>query len=764
MADYAISNVPRRVVYAASGVGPYSFTFEILVNTDVAVYKDNVLLTLTTDYTVTINANGTGSITLTASPTGADQIAIVGARAIQRTSDFVTGGDFFANTVNDEMDSLTIFAQQNAEAVGRALQAPQTDPTNINMTLPRANVRASKTLAFDASGNPVVGEMIGDNRGDWEVGTDYNRRDIVKDTTNDNIYFCLQSHRSVGVLPIDENADVAKWSLLVDSASAAESADAAAASEAAAAASESAAAASESAAAASESAAAASAASAASSYDSFDDRYLGAKTSNPSTDNDGNALIVGAIYFNTSTAQMFVWNGTAWQAQASEPIDFLAERTFTATAGQFLFNFTGGFRDGFTYVWVNGVLLDETEVVLSSPYISINPPPEAGLSEGDIVRVLSFKAVGTITFEDIGGVTEVLDTKLNVANPSMTGNLTIGGTSNRIIGDFSNATTASRALFQTSEADAETSIGALPKGLATSSSFVAYGSSTAGTAPRVSMRASGSDAYIGSSGGPLYLESNGQVQLRLDSFGNFGIGGDTLGTVAGVSTTSKFCVKASGTSPIAGFVKYENTTAGSGAGTFACRSRGTSITPTVVQNGDSLWNMFIAGHDGTDLALAAEIAVEVDGTPGSDDMPGRIVLKTTPDGSQIPVEVVRIDKDGMVGIGMTPTTKLDVNGQMSRKFTDVGTNTAAQDLATNYVSRVTISANTTLTTTVPPAGSEAVVIVVTSGVTTRTVTFGTGFRPVGTLATGTVSGRIFVFRFISDGTSLIETSRTAAIV
>ncbi len=64
MADYAISNVPRRVVYAASGVGPYAFTFEILVNTDVAVYKDDALLTLTTDYTVTIAANGTGSITL----------------------------------------------------------------------------------------------------------------------------------------------------------------------------------------------------------------------------------------------------------------------------------------------------------------------------------------------------------------------------------------------------------------------------------------------------------------------------------------------------------------------------------------------------------------------------------------------------------------------------------------------------------------------------------------------------------------------------
>jgi hypothetical protein len=53
--------------------------------------------------------------------------------------------------------------------------------------------------------------------------------------------------------------------------------------------------------------------------------------------------------------------------------------------------------------------------------------------------------------------------------------------------------------------------------------------------------------------------------------------------------------------------------------------------------------MFLAGYDGTDLALAAQIQVDVDGTPGSNDMPGRIVFSTTPDGSQIPTEAMRIN-------------------------------------------------------------------------------------------------------------------------
>ena len=151
-----ISNVTRRVVLAASGTGPYSFNFEILAATDISVYRDDTLLTLTTNYTVTINTNGTGFVTLTATPTGATQIAIVGDRTIQRTSDFTTGGDLFATTLNDELDSLTIFAQQNAEAVNRALKAPQTDPTNISMTLPRASSRAGKVLSFDSNGNPCL--------------------------------------------------------------------------------------------------------------------------------------------------------------------------------------------------------------------------------------------------------------------------------------------------------------------------------------------------------------------------------------------------------------------------------------------------------------------------------------------------------------------------------------------------------------------------------------------------------------------------------
>jgi hypothetical protein len=111
---------------------------------------------------VTINANGTGSVTLVVAATGSDNITIVGDRAIQRATDFVTGGDLFANTLNDEFDSLVIFSQQVDEKADRGLKAPVTDPTDVNMVLPVKATRVGTVLAFNATtGNPEAGPSIG---------------------------------------------------------------------------------------------------------------------------------------------------------------------------------------------------------------------------------------------------------------------------------------------------------------------------------------------------------------------------------------------------------------------------------------------------------------------------------------------------------------------------------------------------------------------------------------------------------------------------
>jgi hypothetical protein len=89
--------------------------------------------------------------------------------------------------------------------------------------------------------------------------------------------------------------------------------------------------------------------------------------------------------------------------------------------------------------------------------------------------------------------------------------------------------------------------------------------------------------------------------------------------------------------------------------------------------------------------------------------------------------------------------------------------TLAQALATNICTQLTVTAARTLTTTVPAAGVRCSIVIVTSGTTSYVITFGTGFKTVGTLATGTTTARAFVIDFISNGTVLRETGRTAAM-
>ena len=94
------------------------------------------------------------------------------------------------------------------------------------------------------------------------------------------------------------------------------------------------------------------------------------------------------------------------------------------------------------------------------------------------------------------------------------------------------------------------------------------------------------------------------------------------------------------------------------------KSRGTSEgSNTVVQSGDTLGSMYWHGADGTNLEQAAAITVEVDGTPGANEVPGRIRFHTTADGAQYATERIRIDSNGRVGIGTTgPRGVLDVVG------------------------------------------------------------------------------------------------------
>jgi hypothetical protein len=101
---------------------------------------------------------------------------------------------------------------------------------------------------------------------------------------------------------------------------------------------------------------------------------------------------------------------------------------------------------------------------------------------------------------------------------------------------------------------------------------------------------------------------------------------------------------------------------------------GTVGTQTAVSSGDDIGAINFAASDGTAFVTAANILAEVDGTPGTNDMPGRLVFSTTADGASTPTERMRIDSAGSVGIGSTSLTgrKVVVSGTVTGATTAYG--------------------------------------------------------------------------------------------
>jgi hypothetical protein len=429
----------------------FSYTFKIFANSDLQVIIRNnttateTVKTLTTHYTVTGAGSASGgSVIFTAGNIPASGETVVLRRAVPQTQaiDYIANDPFPAESHEEGLDRAMMTLQQVQEEVTRSIKLSRTNTmTSTEFTI-GASARAGKFLSFDSNGELVVSQEVGTYQGNWSAGTTYAARDIVKDSSNNNIYLCNTGHTSSGTTPLSSNADIAKWDLLVDSASATASASAAAtsatnaansatasansasaagtsasnaatsesnastsatnaansatsasnsattattqataasgsatsaassastattqatnaansatsasgsastattqagiattqASNASTSASNSATSESNAASSASTattqatnasnsaSAAAASAAAAAASADNFDDTYLGAKASDPSTDNDGDPLTAGDLYFNTVSSTLQVYSGSAWQTAAISSTGFV---------------------------------------------------------------------------------------------------------------------------------------------------------------------------------------------------------------------------------------------------------------------------------------------------------------------------------------------------------------------------------------------------------------------------------------------------------
>jgi hypothetical protein len=159
----------------------------------------------------------------------------------------------------------------------------------------------------------------------------------------------------------------------------------------------------------------------------------------------------------------------------------------------------------------------------------------------------------------------------------------------------------------------------------------------------------------------------------------------------------------------------------------------------------------LAAHTTLGLATAADVGTKADSL--------HTHAAHNHDGTYAPTHAHPYEPSGSVSThAQTP------HGSSAPVHATLANGATAMAFGTNGSVKVTPTANATYTTTVPVAGTRCTILILTSGTTSRTITFGSGFKPVGTLATGTASGRVFAINWISDGTNLYETGRTAAMV
>ena len=369
-----VSSATNRASYTTSNATTHSFAygFKIFADADLTVIVRSTTgaettKTLGTHYIV----NGAGSAsggtifmkfnTGTSSdshysatdyrPASGETVILLREQPMTQGFDLVPNDPFSASSFEDSLDKLTFMIHAHDEELGRTLKLSKTNTMTSTEFTNSATDRASKVLAFDSSGEISVTQELGTYKGTSATTTTaaFVQRDIVKGSTTaqlNNVYICV-ADSAVG----DTLTDTDHFALLVDAVSAATSATNAASSATAAASSASTATAQATIstnkaadagkyavtaedsqftladgsttgysslhyaakAAASATAAASSASSAATALDNFDDIFLGAKSSDPSVDNDGDALTAGDLVFNTTSNVLKVYNGSSWQ-------------------------------------------------------------------------------------------------------------------------------------------------------------------------------------------------------------------------------------------------------------------------------------------------------------------------------------------------------------------------------------------------------------------------------------------------------------------
>lgn len=296
-----ISTTTRKAgPFSGNGVTTvFPFVFKVFATSDIQVIKTSTLgidtvLTLTTNYTVALNADQDsspgGSVTALVVPIAGEKITIVGNLAVTQPTDITNGSGFYASVVEAALDRLTMFMQQIMGYLDRSLKFPASD-TTLPGELPTQILRANKALVFGPNGEPGISTAdFNDQAGAAAASAAAAAASAVTAATQAGTATTQAGIATTQAGIATTQATTATTQAGIATAQATN--------------------------------AATSATTAANLLDNFDDRYLGAKSVAPTLDNDGNALLDGALYFNSTSKTMFVYSLglTAWQTITSSTV------------------------------------------------------------------------------------------------------------------------------------------------------------------------------------------------------------------------------------------------------------------------------------------------------------------------------------------------------------------------------------------------------------------------------------------------------------
>lgn len=356
-----VSSSTNKVSYSGNGtLTAFAYTFKVFDEDDLTVILrasdgTETVQTITTHYTVSgVGDAGGGNVTFVTAPATGVTVVIVREPSTVQGLDLVANDPFPAGSLEDALDKIVFITQKHEEQLSRTITASRSNTLTTNEFTDSASDRANKVMAFDGSGDLDLTQEIGVFQGNWASGTNYSVRDIVKDTNTNNIYIANTAHTSTGSIPLNLNVDFAKWDLLVDAASATTSATNAATSATAAQTAQTAAETAQTAAETAQTnaetaetnaetaqtaaetaktAAETAQTAAETALDSFDDIYLGAKSADPSVDNDGDPLQTGALFYNTTSEQFKFYNGTTWNVTSAPGLSAVSEDSAPSLGG-----------------------------------------------------------------------------------------------------------------------------------------------------------------------------------------------------------------------------------------------------------------------------------------------------------------------------------------------------------------------------------------------------------------------------------------------